>query len=343
MTILLGGAFALLLAAPWMVRRFLEPVAGARSLVWLNLGWLLTTGLVTAAALAVLSIRLMPHPVMRVLGIPCTAGGGCGTALPLWAQWGLWSLALILLAGLLVIGTHSALSGARALFKTRRVVLSAARTITEKSWRVGLSSERLVVLDGPGTFAFTVGLFRPVTVLSTDLIHRLDTRELEAVVAHESAHVAGRDNLVLLMARTIARSLWFLPGVGLAHRRLRRMVELAADSHARGKVGDGLVVASSLHRFASLMSNRSLVTTKGANPVLAWFSEDGLIVERIGRLLDESDRVVSRFRVRLAFVVLAVVLLAFPLGAYRVANVSLAPGAHAAVCSGSTHAPGIVL
>ncbi len=171
-----------------------------------------------------------------------------------------------------------------------------------------------MVLDGPGTFAFTVGLFRPAIVLSTDLIHSLDPRELEAVVAHESAHVAGRDNLILLTARTIARSLWFVPGVGLAHRRLRRVVELAADSHARGKVGDGLVVASSLHRFASLMSNRSPGTSRGANPVLAWFSEDGLIVERIGRLLDESDRVVSRFRVRVAFVVLAVVLLVFRLG-----------------------------
>jgi len=342
MTILLVGAFALLLAAPWLVHRFLEPVAGARSLVWLNLGWLLTTGLLAAATLALLSIRLMPNRVMRALGIPCTVGGGCGTALPWWVQWGLWSVGLILLAGLLVIGTHSALSGTRALLKTRRAVLSAARTIAEESWQMGLLSDRLVVLDGPGTFAFTVGLFRPVMVLSTDLVHRLDTRELEAVVAHESAHAAGRDNLVLLMARTIARSLWFLPGVGLAHRHLRRMVELAADSHARGKVGDGLVVASSLHRFASLMSNRSLVNTKGANPVLAWFSEDGLIAERIDRLLDESDRVVSRFRVRLAFVVLAVVLLVFSLGTYRVANVSLDPGAHAAVCSGSTHAPGIV-
>ena len=311
--------------------------------MWLNLGWLLATGLVVAAALTVLLIRLMPHSVMRAFGVPCTAGSGCVAVLPWWAQWGLWSVSVVLLAGMLVGGGHSAVSGARAIIKTRRVALCAGRAISEGPWRMGFASERLMVLDGPNTLAFTTGLFRPLIVLSTGLIRSLDPREVEAVVAHESAHVAGRDNLILLAAITIARSLWFLPGVGLAHRRLRRVVELAADSHARGKVGDGLLVASSLHRFASLMVNGSPGNPRGANPVLAWFSEDGLIVERIGRLLDESDRVVSRFRVRLAFVALAVVLLVFALGTYRVASVNLGPGSHAAVCAGAAHAPSTLL
>jgi hypothetical protein len=322
-----------------LVRRYLEPVAGARSLVWFNLGWLLATGLVVAGTLAAVSIRLMPHSIMRALGVACTSRGGCVTLLPSWAQWGLWSVSVLLLAGLLVRGIQSAVSGTTAIIRMRRVALSVGRAIGEESWALGFSSERLMVLDGPGTLACTVGLFRPAIVLSADLIHSLDSRELEAVVAHESAHAAGHDNLILLTARTIARSLWFLPEVRLAHRRLRRVVELAADSQARGRVGDGTVVASSLHRFASLMAKRSPCTSRGANPVLAWFSEDGLVVERIGRLLDESDRVVSRFRVRVAFVVLAVVLAVFALGTYRVANVNLAPGVHAAVCAGSTHVP----
>jgi hypothetical protein len=329
-----------------LVRRYLEPVAGARSLVWFNLGWLLATGLVVAGTLVTLSIRLMPHSVMRALGVACTSRSGCVTLLPSWAQWGLWSVSVLLLAGLLVRGIQSAVSGTTAMIRMRRVALSVGRAIGEESWALGFSSERLMVLDGPGTLACTVGLLRPAIVLSADLIHSLDPRELEAVVAHESAHAAGHDNLILLTARTIARSLWFLPEVRLAHRRLRRVVELAADSQARGRVGDGTVVASSLHRFASLMAKRSpgtsrgLATTRGAHPVLAWFSEDGLVVERIGRLLDESNRVVSRFRVRVAFVVLAVVLLAFAMGTYRVANVNLHPGSHAAVCAGPTHTPG---
>jgi Zn-dependent protease with chaperone function len=301
--------------------------------VWFNLGWLLAIGLVVAATLAALSVRLMPHALMQAVGVPCTAGSGCVTLLPWWAQWGLWSVSVVLLAALLARGTHSVVSGTRAMIRMRRVALSAGCALTEESWTMGFSPGRLMVLEGPSALAFTVGLFRPAIVLSTDLIRSLDTRQLEAVVAHESAHAAGHDNLILLTAGTIARSLWFLPGVGLAHRRLRRMVELAADSHARGKVGDGIVVASSLHRFASLMSNRAPGPSRGANPALAWFSEDGLIVERIGRLLDESDRVVSRFRVRLAFLVLAVVLLVFAVGTYRVANVNLDPGSHAAACS----------
>ncbi|MFH1833948.1 MAG: M56 family metallopeptidase [bacterium] len=300
---------------------------------------MLATGLVVTGTLAALSIRLMPHPVMRVLGVPCSAGSGCATMLPWWGQWGLWSASILLLAGLLARGAYSAASGTRAMVRTRRFARSVGLSSGEGSWRRNLAAGPFLVLDGPGTFAFTVGLFRPTTVLSTDLIHSLNSQELEAVVAHEGAHAAGRDNLILLAARAVAQSLWFLPGVELAHRCLRRMVELAADSQARAQVGDGLVVASSLHRFASLMSDRSAWTPRGAGPVLAWFSEDGLIGERIGRLLDESDRRVSRVRVRLAFAALAAVLLVFAVGTYRVASVNLDSGSHATVCEHSAPAP----
>jgi hypothetical protein len=310
--------------------------------VWLNLGWLLATGLVVVAALAVSAIRLMPHPVMSALGVPCTAWSGCVTPLPVWAQWGIWSGSVALLAGLLLLGGHSALSGTRAMARTRRATLSVGREMEGEPLLSRLSFPRLTVLDGSSTFAFTVGLLRPAIVLSADLIRDLDTGELEAVVAHESAHVAGRDNLILLTARTIARSLWFVPGVRLAHRRLRRAVELAADNRARGQVGDGLVVASSLHRFALLISSRPAGGPKAPDPVLAWFSDDGLIVERIGRLLDEPDRAASRLRIRLAFGLLAVVLVVFALGGYRVANADLNPGSPASVCTSAAHAPGPV-
>ena len=283
--------------------------------------------------LAALSIRLMPHAVMRAIGMPCAAGSGCVSLMPPWAGWGLWSISVLLLVGLLARGAHSAVSGTRAMAKTRRFVLSVGRPSSEGHWCRDPAANPLWLLEGPGTFAFTVGLFRPTTVLSADLLHRLAPRELEAVVAHEGAHAAGRDNLILLAAATVARSLWFLPGARLAHRRLRRVVELAADSRARASVGDGLVVASSLHRFASLMAGRSGRNPLGTDAALAWFAEDGLISERIGLLLDEPEHPVARFRVPLAFVALAAMLLVFAAGTYKVASVNIDAGSHAAACA----------
>ena len=325
---------------PRLIRRFLEPVAGARSLVWMNFGWLLAVGLAVVGLLAALSIRLMPHPVMRAVGIACPTPSDCGAFLPPWAQWGLWSLSIVLLTGLLVRGTWFAVSGVRAMRRTRGLALSAGRVVSGDSLGTGFTSRPVVVLDGPGIFAFAVGLFRPAIVISEDVLHDLEDREIEAVVAHEDAHVEGRDNLILFTARTIARSLWFLPGVGLTHRRLCRLVELAADSQASERVGDGLVVASSLHRFASLMSSRHPANAIGPNPVLAWFADEGSIVDRINRLLHESDRAISRLRVCLAFVILAVAFLISTSGAYALAGAGLSadPGSLTVACTDCTHA-----
>ncbi|MCL5735339.1 MAG: M56 family metallopeptidase [Actinobacteria bacterium] len=339
--VLLGGAFVFLLAAPKLARRFLEPVAGVRSLVWLNLGWLIASGMVMASTLIVLLLRFMPRAIMQAFGITCTDRGKCVALVPLWGQWALFAGALAVFALFIVVALYSAGSGILAMVRARRAALSAGRPVPGWSSDGRLPYEPLVVLDVPGTFAFTVGLRRPVIVLSNNLISSLAPQQLEAVVAHERAHATGRDNIILLMASVLAGSLWFLPGVRTAHRRLRRALELAADDRARRDLGDGLVVAGSLHRFASLMAPRTVDKRRPRSPVLAWFAEDGLIVERIGWLLEESERPVSRYRIRLALVVLVTVTLALGWAAYQVGGVNLDLGAHSPGCAGSAacHVP----
>ena len=58
---------------------------------------------------------------------------------------------------------------------------------------------RLAVAETSAANAFTVGLApgRTVIVVSTGLLRRLNRRELEAVLAHELAHVANRDAAVM--------------------------------------------------------------------------------------------------------------------------------------------------
>ena len=47
-------------------------------------------------------------------------------------------------------------------------------------------------------------------VFTTGALHRLDTQQLQAVLAHERAHLTGRHHLVLMLARVLPRA---FPGV----------------------------------------------------------------------------------------------------------------------------------
>jgi heat shock protein HtpX len=71
--------------------------------------------------------------------------------------------------------------------------------VTRLARQANLPSPEIQILEHSTPLALTVG-YRPTTstlVLSQGLIETLDNRELEAVIAHELAHVANRDAAVL--------------------------------------------------------------------------------------------------------------------------------------------------
>lgn len=61
----------------------------------------------------------------------------------------------------------------------------------------GLSIDGVVCFDDDRPVACTIGLLHPRIYLSTALMSQLDDSALSAVLAHEAAHVEGRDPLVL--------------------------------------------------------------------------------------------------------------------------------------------------
>ena len=82
-------------------------------------------------------------------------------------------------------------------------------------------------------------------VLTTGALSRLDDGELDAVLAHERAHLSGRHHLVLALAAALPRA---FPAVGLfavAARQVAYLVEIAADD-AAARRAPRLAVASAL-------------------------------------------------------------------------------------------------
>jgi len=77
----------------------------------------------------------------------------------------------------------------------------------------------------PGVF----GVFRPVLLWPRAMSARLDDRQVEAILAHELAHVRRHDNLTALVHMTVQAVFWFHPLVWWLGARLIEERERACD------------------------------------------------------------------------------------------------------------------
>lgn len=80
--------------------------------------------------------------------------------------------------------------------------------------------------------AFTTGIRRPWIAIDPALAAALDRQELDALLAHEVAHIRRRDPLVTVLTGVARDLTFFLPAIHLATLGLRREQEEAADDLA---------------------------------------------------------------------------------------------------------------
>lgn len=139
---------------------------------------------------------------------------------------------------------------AHQLVATRRMVRSVlARRVdggarlARVARRAGLGG-RVALIDDPEAYAFCHGYASPRVCLSRGLAELLDDAELEAVLRHEAHHARYRDPLKILVCRTLASALFFLPLAGALRNGYLAGKELSADDDAAR--GDGLPLARAL-------------------------------------------------------------------------------------------------
>ncbi|MEZ0073009.1 M56 family metallopeptidase [Planotetraspora sp. GP83] len=89
------------------------------------------------------------------------------------------------------------------------------------------------VVDHPGAAAYCLPGLRSQVVISDGTLSLLSPGELEAVLAHETAHVRERHDLVLLPFAALRRALPWSKVVRDAHASVGLLVEMAADDRAR--------------------------------------------------------------------------------------------------------------
>ena len=132
-----------------------------------------------------------------------------------------------------------------------------------------------------------IGWFKPVVLLPVSMLTAMPLDQVEAILAHELAHIRRHDYLVLIL-QTAAETLFFYhPAVWFVSRCMTIEREYCCDTMATDLIGNDLAYASAL---ASLAQTRS---AKGAHALGA---NDGRLVDRIRRIVDRNQGVGSSRR-----------------------------------------------
>ena len=191
-----------------------------------------------------------------------------------------WALGVGLMLGRLGLGllwvgrARRRAQAAPPLWQARLDAL-AARLGLRRRVALGLLPE----LDGP----IALGLLRPCVLLPASLLTRLPADLLEALLAHELAHVRRWDYLANLLQSAVEALLFFHPVVWWLSARMRAERELVADEISAELLGDSHRLARALHALSELPATP-------AAPRLAQAARGGALLARVERLLAPRPR-----------------------------------------------------
>ena len=191
------------------------------------------------------------------------------------------------LLALWAAGTLVSLLGlARGLRITRRITrsvqpIAAQRIESARSELLTIFGRNLPPICTSDQIAIptAVGYIRPVIVLPSSLLDKLDDQQLLQVLTHECAHARRRDALVALYQRTLLAIFWFHPLVYVASRLLNAMREEICDNYVLGSAPAKNYAQTLLTIAESISTARS-----------GWFApaliQSGKLEDRIAGLLN---------------------------------------------------------
>jgi beta-lactamase regulating signal transducer with metallopeptidase domain len=125
-----------------------------------------------------------------------------------------------------------------------------------------------------------IGWLRPVIMMPAASLAGLDWRALEALLAHEIAHIRRHDYLVNLLQTTVDTLLFYHPAVWWVSRQIRIERENCCDDFAAQLCGDRVAYARALVDLEHI---------RAAEPAFAMSARGGSLIDRIQRLLGPGD------------------------------------------------------
>ncbi len=205
--------------------------------------------------------------------VPTMASAPTTAASSLPVAWvlGIWA------CGVVVCGVRLAGGWVVARRLTTRAVKPVAHEIqvmaTRVAARLAVTTPFRVLESTIAASPMMIGWLKPVVLLPTATLAGLSPAQLEALLAHEFAHIRRHDYLVNLLQSAIETLLFYHPAVWLVSRSVRESREQCCDD-LTVSVCDRLTYVSALSSVAALRS---------ASPALA--AGGGSLRYRVERLL----------------------------------------------------------
>ena len=185
----------------------------------------------------------------------------------------LWAAGVIAFALRLAWASGHASSLRRQGVAADESIQSLVQSLAE---RAGIRRAIRVLMSTLAEVPSVVGWIRPVVLLPAAVVVGLTPQQLEALIAHELAHVRRHDYFVNILQMVVETLLFYHPVVWWVSSRIRYERELCCDDLAVRSCGDVMSYARALAQLERL---------RAAGPTLAMGSASGPLLHRIQRLL----------------------------------------------------------
>jgi Zn-dependent protease with chaperone function len=163
----------------------------------------------------------------------------------------------------------------RAVTVVPPAIDAAAR---EMARRLELQRAVAILESAAVTVPTLVGWLRPVVLLPAAALSGLSPAQLQAILAHELAHVRRHDYLVNLLQSMVETLLFYHPAVWWVSAQVRAEREHSCDDLAVQVCGDRLVYVSALAELTTIERRQ-----------FALAATDGSLLQRVKRILGRQD------------------------------------------------------
>ncbi|MGA9996205.1 MAG: M56 family metallopeptidase, partial [Pyrinomonadaceae bacterium] len=151
-------------------------------------------------------------------------------------------------------------------------------TVARLSNHLGIRRTVLLCESALAEVPTVIGWLRPVILVPVSALAGMSAQQVEALLAHELAHIRRHDYLVNLLQTVVETLLFYHPAVWWVSRQIRIEREHCCDDMAVAACGDVLVYARALTELEELRA--------GALPQLAVAANGGSLITRIRRLIE---------------------------------------------------------
>ncbi|HRI66988.1 MAG TPA: peptidoglycan DD-metalloendopeptidase family protein [Polyangium sp.] len=217
------------------------------------------------------------------LGVPLALNAEMVARPPSTAEWVMATLFLCWLVGVsfMSLRLFGGLWRLQALIEKHGIPFDSLRALRfdELSRRMGITRPIRYLQSYFVDVPMTIGWLRPVVLIPCSVLSSLPPLQLDAIVAHELAHIRRYDYVVNILQSVLEALLFYHPCVFWASNRIRAERECCCDDAAIALGYDPLGYARALTELEGLRTR---------NPLPALASTGGSLMNRIKRIVQPT-------------------------------------------------------